>query len=89
MARSCPLVHSGAQTMTDAPGLLVRAKLITGCTDAELAEVVGLGLPKVSSYTSGNRREYLSAAQIAALGSWLEEYATGVRHAVDEFGLFA
>ena len=72
-----------------AEGLLARAKLITGATDAELAEVVGLGIPKVSSYTSGNRREYLNAAQIAALSAWLEEYAEGVQRAVDEFVMFA
>lgn len=75
--------------MTDAPGLLARAKLITGATDAELAEVTGLGLPKVSSYTSGNRREYLNASQIEALSAWLEDYAASVRRAVDEFVMFS
>jgi hypothetical protein len=69
--------------------LLARAKLITGCTDAELAEVVGLSGPTTTSYANGNRREYLNAAQIDALTAWLEEYATGVRRAVDEFVLFA
>lgn len=73
--------------MTDS--LLARAKLITGATDAEIAEVVGLGLPKVSSYTSGNRREYLNAAQIERLAAWLETYASAIRRAVDEFVLFS
>jgi transcriptional regulator with XRE-family HTH domain len=65
--------------------LLARAKEITGCTDADLAEAMGMRPDTVRSYVSGRRREYLNAAQIATLLEVLDDY---VKHTVESVELF-
>ena len=73
--------------MTDS--LLARAKAITGCTDADLAEAIGMRPDTVRSYVAGRRREYLNAQQIETLLDVLEDYAKRTVEAVELFRMMA
>lgn len=73
--------------MTDS--LLAEAKAILGCSDAEIAELMGINPNTATAYIKGARREYLSAGQVEHLKTVLNAYRDGVAAAIERFELLA
>lgn len=84
--------NEGTQAMNAPPlpyTLLGKAKDITGWSDAQLAQVVGLGRSTVQAYVSGRLPEYLDGQQTRALLDALRLYRDQVSQSVMEAELFA
>jgi hypothetical protein len=69
--------------------LLGKAKDITGWSDLQLSQIVGLGRSTVQAYVSGRLPEYLDGKQTVALLNALRLYRDQVAQAVAEAELFA
>ncbi len=61
--------------MTDEP-IVTKVKWMTGWTDKQIAEVIGMSEPTVQAYRLGRIRENLKPAQIRALLTELRGWMT-------------
>ncbi len=60
---------------------------ITGCTDDELASLIGRSRPTVQAYRSGRLPEYLDGQQSKALRMAVRLFRDRIVQAVDELEL--
>lgn len=62
---------------------------ITGWTDAQIGQLVGMSPATVEAYRLGYRTEYVNAEQMQTLCKALEIFRDRVSQSVDAFLLFA
>jgi hypothetical protein len=76
-------------TKANPDSLLQRAQDITGWSDHQLAQIVGIGRSTVQAYRTARLPEYLDGKQVAALRTALELYRDQIAQDVAEWSMFA